>query len=229
MPTTAKPTVKPTDDYIPILDTTMTIRTISATEMEDANQPKWFSVQLAISEQAFNLDAMPRLDIFAAYRIYSVAINSEDGKPKHSLRLGFFKEEVSADAVAGYLKTFFPAPTITRVGVAEYERFIEPKMPEPVVESKVVALSEKRDHGIPPSKPTFGVTPAPTPTRPKQKAEKPKWETQQPGYRPGPTGKYSVETAKKNQANLSPSDSGIRKSAARPQSFLSKLIGRELD
>ncbi|HEX2585561.1 MAG TPA: hypothetical protein VHL14_10530, partial [Steroidobacteraceae bacterium] len=174
-----KPAAKNSDDYVPILDTTMTIRTISVAEMEDANQPKWFSVQLAVSEQSFNLDAMPRLDIFAAYRVYSVAMNCEDGKLKHSLRLGFFKEEVSADAVAGYLKTFFPAPTITRVGVAEYERFIEPKTPEPAAESKVVNLVERREAGTAPSTPTFGVTPAPSPVRAKpqksQKPQKPKW------------------------------------------------------
>jgi hypothetical protein len=227
----ARPAAKNSDDYVPILDTTMTIRTISISEMEDANQPKWFSVQLAVSEQPFNLDAMPRLDIFAAYRVYSVAINGDDGKLKHSLRLGFFKEEVSADAVAGYLKTFFPAPTITRVGVAEYDRFIEPKAPEPAAENKVVNLVERRDTGTAPSTPTFGVNPAPSPVRPKpqkaQKAQKPKWETQQPGVRPGPSGKYSVDAMKKNQSNASVSDNA--KGSARPQSFLSKLIGRELD
>jgi len=228
-PVTAKPAAKGNDDYVPILDTTMTIRTISMAEFEDANQPKWFCVQLAISEQTFNLDAMPRLDIFAAYRLYSVAVNSEDAKVKHSLRLGFFKEEVSADAVAGYLKTFFPAPTITRVSVAEYDRFIEPKVVAAAVVEPVVKQEEKREPGAAPSKPTFGVTPAPAPVRAKQKAEKPKWETSQPGYRPGPTGKYSIDTVKKNQSSPAASESGIRKNALRPQSFLSKLIGRELD
>jgi len=228
-PVTAKPAAKNSDDYVPILDTTMTIRTISMAEFEDANQPKWFCVQLAISEQTFNLDAMPRLDIFAAYRLYSVAVNSEDAKVKHSLRLGFFKEEVSADAVAGYLKTFFPAPTITRVSVAEYDRFIEPKVVAAAVVEPVVKQEEKREPGAAPSKPTFGVTPAPAPVRAKQKAEKPKWETSQPGYRPGPTGKYSIDTVKKNQSSPAASESGIRKNALRPQSFLSKLIGRELD
>jgi len=233
VPLASKPATKNTDDYVPILDTTMTIRTISMAELEDANQPKWFSVQLATSEQPFNLDAMPKLDIFAAYRLYSVVVNSDDSKLKHSLRLGFFKEEVSADAVSGYLKTFFPAPTITRIGVAEYERFIEPKFVAPApaeVESKVVNLNDKREAATAPSKPTFGVTPAPSPVRPKTAIANnsaAKRETTQPGLRRGPTGKYSIEAMKKNQANSS--DSGVRKNLQRPQSFLSKLIGRELD
>ncbi|HVY24616.1 MAG TPA: SPOR domain-containing protein [Steroidobacteraceae bacterium] len=233
-PAAAKPgTSKATDDYVPILDTTMTIRTLSLKEMEDANQPKWFSVQLAASEQPFNLDAMPRLDIFAAYRLYSVAMHDDDGKLKHSLRLGFFKEEVSAEAVSGYLKTFFPMPAITRVSVAEYDRFIEPKIPEPPAEDKkVVKLEEKREQvqAVAPAKPTFGVNPAPAPARPKQaKTAQQKWNTEKPGYRPGPSGKYSIAAVKKGQSS-STSDSGIRRaSAQRPQSFFSKLIGRELD
>ena len=224
---------KATDDYVPILDTTMTIRTLSMAEVEDANQPTWFSVQLAISEQFFNLDAMPRLDIFAAYRLYSVALHDEEGKLKHSLRLGFFKEEVSAEAVSGYLKTFFPVPVITRVSVAEYDRFIEPKIPEPPVEDKVVKLDEKRGQAqsVAPAKPTFGITPAVAPTRLKQaKPAQQKWNTEKPGYRGGPSGKYSISAVKKTQSNSQTSDSGIRRASdQRPQSFFSKLIGRELD
>ena len=68
--------------------------------MEDAQQEKWFAVQLAVSDQPVNLDAMPRLDIFEAYRLYSVA-TAGSGKIVHSLRLGFFKEAVSAEAVDG--------------------------------------------------------------------------------------------------------------------------------
>lgn len=231
----AKPsTNKANDDYVPILDTTMTIRTLSLAEMEDKNAAKWFSVQLAVSEQPFNLDAMPRLDIFAAYRLYSVAVN-EDSKVKHSLRLGFFKEEVSAEAVSGYLTTFFPSPSITRIGVAEFERFNEPQEVAPTEqENKVVSLNQKREVA-PPAKPTFGVNPAPTPTRVKTTAPKPvdKHEATQPGMRRGPSGKYSVDAmAKKHSGSTSAggaSDSGVRKNMQKPQSFLSKLIGRELD
>ena len=132
----------------PELDSTQTIRALTTAEMEDEQQDKWFAVQLAVSDQPVNLDAMPRLDIFEAYRLYSVA-TAGSGKIVHSLRLGFFKEAVSAEAVGGYLHTFFGAPTVMRVSVAEHARFKDPpssKKPAapPAHEAKVVELNNAR-------------------------------------------------------------------------------------
>jgi hypothetical protein len=131
----------------PELDSTQTIRALTISEMDDAAQEKWFAVQLAVSEQPVNLDAMPRLDIFEAYRLYSVA-SAGSGKIVHSLRLGFFKEAVSAEAVSGYLKTFFGSPTIMRISVAEHARFKDPpsakKPSAPAHEGKVVELNPAR-------------------------------------------------------------------------------------
>src|SRR6185436_4376880 len=131
----------------PELDTTQTFRALTSAEMEDEQQDKWFAVQLAVSDQPVNLDAMPRLDIFEAYRRYSVA-TAGSGKIVHSLRLGFFKEAVSAEAVSGYLNTFFGSPTIMRVSVAEHARFKDPpsskKPAPPVHEAKVVDFNNSR-------------------------------------------------------------------------------------
>jgi hypothetical protein len=131
----------------PELDSTQTIRALTSAEMEDEQQDKWFAVQLAVSDQPVNLDAMPRLDIFEAYRLYSVA-TAGSGKIVHSLRLGFFKEAVSAEAVSGYLKTFFGSPTIMRVSVAEHGRFKDPpsakKPPAPAHEANVFELNNAR-------------------------------------------------------------------------------------
>jgi hypothetical protein len=146
---------------IPTLDSTQTIRTLTKTEVEDANAPKWFVVQLAISDQPANLDTMPRLDIFEAYRLYSVAI-MEGTLIRHALRLGFFKEQVSAEAVLGYLKTFFGDPHIERISDAEQRRFAEPpaqKAKAPIAEpaksqARVITLEEKRGktgESIPPA------------------------------------------------------------------------------
>jgi len=136
----------------PELDSTQTIRALTSAEMEDEQQDKWFAVQLAVSDQPVNLDAMPRLDIFEAYRLYSVA-TAGSGKIVHSLRLGFFKEAVSAEAVSGYLKTFFGSPTIMRVSVAEHGRFKDPpsskKPAAPAHEAKVVELNNGRTTGRP--------------------------------------------------------------------------------
>ncbi|MET0497053.1 MAG: hypothetical protein ABW106_02145 [Steroidobacteraceae bacterium] len=129
------------------LDSTQTIRALTEAELKDESQEKWFAIQLAISEQPVNLDTMPHLDIFEAYRLYSLA-TAGSGKITHSLRLGFFREAVSAEAVSGYVKTFFPTPTIVRISVAEHARFKDRPEPAEAVEtpqeSNVVALSDAR-------------------------------------------------------------------------------------
>lgn len=187
------------DDYVPILDTTLTIRTLTKTEADDPNRPKWFVVQLALSEQPINLDTMPKLDIFAAYRLYSVAL-MEGGGIRHALRLGFFRENVSAEAVMGYLKAFFPAPGISQISAAEYDRFAEPKpRAKPVeAEAKVVNLQDKR------------TAPVTTATAPATGSAK-------------PAATSSAARPKTSAAKRVPAP------APRPQSFLSRLIGRQLD
>lgn len=112
----------------PDLDSTQTIRALTSEELSDDAQEKWFAIQLAASEQPVNLDTMPHLDIFEAYRLYSVA-TAGSGKIVHSLRLGFFKEAVSAEAVSGYLKTFFASPSVLRISVAEQARFKDAPQP----------------------------------------------------------------------------------------------------
>ena len=131
----------------PNLDSTQTIRALTSDELNDSVQDKWFAIQLAASEQPVNLDTMPHLDIFEAYRLYSVA-TAGSGKIIHSLRLGFFKEAVSAEAVSGYLKTFFASPSVLRISVAEQARFKDapqPRRAEPEEpKSNVVELNNAR-------------------------------------------------------------------------------------
>ncbi|HEX7114683.1 MAG TPA: hypothetical protein VF193_06095, partial [Steroidobacter sp.] len=144
-PVLSTPPVNRPDLPAPELDSTQTIRALTSEELDDDQKEKWYAVQLAVSEQPVNLEAMPRLDIFEAYRLYSVA-TAGSGKIVHSLRLGFFKEDVSAEAVAGYLKTFFNSPTVMRVSIAEYQRFRDPpKRAEPRREAQVVELSSARN------------------------------------------------------------------------------------
>lgn len=136
----------------PNLDSTQTIRALTTEEMNDGAQEKWFAIQLAASEQPVNLDTMPHLDIFEAYSLYSVA-TAGSGKIVHSLRLGFFKEAVSAEAVAGYLKTFFASPSVLRISVAEQARFKDapqPRRAEPEEpKNNVVELSNARANRAP--------------------------------------------------------------------------------
>ncbi|MBB6094525.1 hypothetical protein HNQ60_003412 [Povalibacter uvarum] len=134
----------------PELDSTQTIRALTSAELNDDSQEKWFSIQLVVSERPVNLDAMPHLDIFEAYRVYSIA-NAGSGKIVYSLRLGFFREEVSAEAVTGYLRTFFPSPTVIRISAAEQSRFKDAPAPKATAvaasknEGKIIELTQARD------------------------------------------------------------------------------------
>lgn len=69
-------------------------------------------------------EQIPKLDIFAEYRLYSVS-ETEEGVPLQLLRLGFFSSEIAAYAVAGYLSSHFPTKQIKRVSIAERDRFAE--------------------------------------------------------------------------------------------------------
>ena len=93
-------------------------------ELEDASALRWFVIQLSCSEEAFDPDALPYLDIFTEYRLYSVS-GMDQGKLVHILRLGFFSEESHAKAVAGYLGSFYESPVIKRVSAAERTRFAQ--------------------------------------------------------------------------------------------------------
>jgi hypothetical protein len=136
VPATPVPTTKPTgtrlapaprrieavSGRLPSFDTTQTLRPLTPTELQDASVLRWFVIQLSCAEEAFDPDALPNLDIFSEYRLYSVA-GMEQGKLMHALRLGFFSEEPHAKAVAGYLGAFYDSPAIKRVSAAERMRF----------------------------------------------------------------------------------------------------------
>ncbi|HMN44893.1 MAG TPA: hypothetical protein PKE27_09985 [Povalibacter sp.] len=136
------------DRRVPELDSTQTIRALTSAELNDDSQEKWFSIQLVVSERPVNLDAMPHLDIFEAYSVYSIA-NAGSGKIVYSLRLGFFREEVSAEAVSGYLRTFFPSPSVIRISAAEQTRFKDAPAPKATAaaqtEGKIIELNHARD------------------------------------------------------------------------------------
>lgn len=109
---------------IPTLESTQTVRALTSLELEDAQAARWFVIELALAEHAFDPDTVPNLDIFSVYRLYSVA-GLDHGRIVHALRLGFFSEEIAARAVANYLAAFYDKPTINRVSTAERQRFAE--------------------------------------------------------------------------------------------------------
>lgn len=109
------------------LETTQTLRPLTTSEMQNEVALRWFVIQLSLSDQAFDPSAVPNLDIFLLYRLYSVT-SVDQGRSVHALRLGFFGEEMAAQAVASYLKSYYENPTVKRVSVAERERFSEHRL-----------------------------------------------------------------------------------------------------
>jgi hypothetical protein len=107
---------------LPNLESTQTLRPLTQLELEDDSVTRWFVIQLSISEDGFDPDSLPNLDIFGEYRLYSV-LGIDQGKVLHALRLGFFAEEGAAAAVASYLSAFYEKPTIKRISTAERDRF----------------------------------------------------------------------------------------------------------
>jgi SPOR domain len=112
---------------LPNLDATQTVRALTQLELEGDQASRWFVIQLALAEEAFDPEVLPNLDIFNAYRLYSVA-GIDQGRIVHALRMGFFSEEVGARAVASYLAAYYDNPTIKRVSTAERQRFADQRL-----------------------------------------------------------------------------------------------------
>ena len=106
------------------LESTQTVRALTQLELEDDQASRWFAIQLSLAEEPFDPEALPNLDIFSVYRLYSVA-GIDKGRIVHALRLGFFTEQIAAGAVASYLAAFYDNPAIKRVSAAERERFAD--------------------------------------------------------------------------------------------------------
>jgi hypothetical protein len=126
-PLAAASRTPPREARVEMFDTTQTLRPLTPSELEDPSILRWFVIQLSCAEEPFDPDALPNLDIFNEYRLYSVT-SLDQGKLMHSLRVGFFSEESHAKAVAGYLGTFFANPTVKRVSTAERTRFAQQRV-----------------------------------------------------------------------------------------------------
>ncbi|HEY4970817.1 MAG TPA: SPOR domain-containing protein [Steroidobacteraceae bacterium] len=109
---------------LPDLESTQTVRALTQLELNDEQASRWFVIQLSLSEDAFDPETVPNLDIFSVYRLYCVA-GIDQGRIVHALRLGFFSEEIAASAVASYLAAFYDEPAIKRVSAAERQRFAD--------------------------------------------------------------------------------------------------------
>jgi hypothetical protein len=87
-------------------------------------QPQHYVVQLEWSLAPIDTTAVPRLEIFEAYHLYTVRV-LRHGSPQQGLRLGFFTSAESAFRVAEYVRPEFPGVGVVPVSHREYARAIE--------------------------------------------------------------------------------------------------------
>jgi hypothetical protein len=171
-PAPPPPRTDPRGARVESFETTQTLRPLTPKELEDAASVRWFVIQLSCSEEAFDPDALPNLDIFSEYRLYSVA-SLEEGRPMHSLRVGFFSEESHAKAVAGYLGTFYDNPTVKRISAAERTRFAQHRVEArkdigatgkhaviEITDERVIRPKRSGNTAVPPMPPTFPTPPS---------------------------------------------------------------------
>jgi hypothetical protein len=115
------------------LDSTQTVRAVSLDELYDSHRARWYAIQLVVSDRPVNLDTMPRLEAFASRRLYAI-IGKQGNVQQFALRLGFFPDTDSAQAICDGLSNYFASPSVVRVSDAEQARFAQapaPRAPVP--------------------------------------------------------------------------------------------------
>ena len=95
---------------------------MAARPAEAQGAPRYV-VELCISAVPIDPRSIPLLDIFDVYRLYC-DIGNENGRVRHALRLGFFKDTATAAAVAKYLTFYFDGPRVLNLGNVQKARAI---------------------------------------------------------------------------------------------------------
>jgi hypothetical protein len=80
-----------------------------------------FAVQLVWSTKPVQTSAVPQLAIFEAYTLYTVQVERA-GRRWYGLRLGFFKDPLSARQVALYARSDFSAAAVVPVSDRECDK-----------------------------------------------------------------------------------------------------------
>jgi hypothetical protein len=230
----AKPAAQPIkgpvvifDAPIEDMDSTQTLRALTPLELNDDSQSKWFAVQLALSEDPVKVDSLPHIDIFDEYRLYSIS-GIDQGRFVHSLRMGFFSAESSAQAVAGYLRASFGDAEVKRVSIAEHDRFAERKT-KPEKKSEPEALAERA-----PEPKSAAAQPAPASSRtapPRGNGSAPKAAHRSRGsVDSSPTGRHKTlgQQLYDEARQVAASQSAIRR-IPKNSSLWSRLFGQDKD
>jgi hypothetical protein len=143
------------------LDSTQTVRAVSMDELYDSHRPKWYAIQLVVSDRAVNLDLMPRIEAFVAHRLYAV-VGKQGNVQQFALRLGFFPDTESAQAICEGLRNYFASPSVVRVSDAEQARFApaQAQAPRATVQKPAAPLTPAAPtHIAPPPAPAIARQP----------------------------------------------------------------------
>ena len=136
LPTRAVPTAAPTVNRVPmtpaqvlqLLESAPRARTSVATAKPASDpaeasfaQGQKFAVQLVWAMTPVQPGKVPQLAIFEAYTLYSVQVERA-GRRWYGLRLGFFKDPLSARQVALYARSDFSAAAVVPVSDRECDK-----------------------------------------------------------------------------------------------------------
>ena len=99
-------------------DDTQTRRVLKDAVIQGA--PVLFAVQMFESAAAIDLANVPSLSIFRHYTLYKATVTRER-RALHSLRLGFFKDAISAKQVAYYVRSHFASVAVVPATQTERE------------------------------------------------------------------------------------------------------------
>jgi len=153
-----------TDDA-PTAAGTATDRLANPAALDDGAE--WFALELVASSKP-SPARLPRLDIFAAYALYTVEIERDEQR-LYAVRLGFFRERVSAGQVASYVRSTFPDVAIVGVSAAEQGHYSVLERADALAsfelcapESNVIELTRALS-----ARPTSTITPTTAATTPK--------------------------------------------------------------
>jgi hypothetical protein len=130
--------------------------------------PVLFAVQMFESPANIDLANVPALSIFRAYTLYEATVTREH-RTLHSLRLGFFKDAISAKQVAYFVRSHFAAVAVVPVTQTEREHAaaspidssrLSDSFQRSLDEALQTAPTPPRAPPVVPSKPPVRATPA---------------------------------------------------------------------
>ena len=132
--------------------------------------PVQFAVQLFESATQINLANVSALAIFSHYTLYKTSVTREQ-RAAHSLRLGFFKDAISAKQVAYYVRSHFATVAVVPVTEAERQQATRsPIDPDQLSDSFQRSLDDALDAPAPAPAPK----PIPAPSKPSVRSTLPK-------------------------------------------------------